>query len=873
MSFESDFSDISWVVDSKFAPCQPGLELVRRERLLKQLNEGLNKKLVLVTAPAGYGKSSLLGQWAAETKTQNTSLAWLTMENDEADGKRFLAYFTLTLSRIGVDLDELVTGARNGFSDSALETVLSKLIKSINDIKNRTVIILEDYHHAECDQVNEIIRRLLRDVLSDFTIFIDSRVQPNLGVFSLIASGDATEIDAAQLRLTKDETLSALGDITDEQTSLEVYEQTEGWPVAVQLVRIQIKTRPSDPVISGAKGGLFASYATEQILSSLDEETQDFLLTVAFLDRFNSDLINSIMGSSTAWDHIDSLVSFSALIIPLDLERGWYRLHHLFAEYLKELQVRRNSVRAKQIMTVASQWHANNNDMVRAVRYAATANDYELCRQIIRNAGGWRIILTEGIGELRGALRLLPNNEIEICPAVTIAQAYLHCKDGEFRQARAKLNSGIELIDDKPDEVVTKGRLVVESMVNLYEDVTEWSDDYSAVRNDFLSRDLFDPLEKGTLKCEEILISVAKGEIEEAATHLSNAFAYMRQSGSVLGLNYCYIHAAHIALYSADFDIAKANIDRALSMAEENFGSDSGLKYIALVLSFTLRAWRGTVTQEDKEDFEIALSHIFENDGWADLYIVGLEGLSLCYLKLGDRKGAVRSINKFLLLARQKDFKRVHHFIEALLASIDENFDFPTSQSPRDFSKEQKYWQVNAQAVIAALSRNVPIDHQSIVDFTLHKGLSLKYLKLKLAVAAHQTHTSLGEEFFDVVRRASRHGVVGSFLMNPNLMQSLRGLRGKLRHDERELMTLQFVDDILEKAKTSNATKVDDFFSERETEVLQRLAKGQSNKEIARELELTENTVKFHLKSIYAKLSVNKRTQAVVEAQQRGLLD
>ena len=151
----------------------------------------------------------------------------------------------------------------------------------------------------------------------------------------------------------------------------------------MQLAKLQQQNSPQEPVVSGAKGGLIASYLTEQVLSSLDDEVQEFLLSCAFLSRFNAELVNAVMEEENGWRHIDQLSSFSALIVPLDVERNWYRLHHLFAEYLKELQIRRDLTKANRILSTASRWYAKRGDTVRAVKYAASAHEYDLCRCLL----------------------------------------------------------------------------------------------------------------------------------------------------------------------------------------------------------------------------------------------------------------------------------------------------------------------------------------------------------------------------------------------------------------------------------------------------------------------------------------------------------
>ena len=882
-------SETPWIVESKFEPSRPGRDLVRRERLLIHLNDGAHKKLVLIVAPAGYGKSSLLGQWARDAEDDNSlRCGWLTLESGEADAKQFLAYLVLVLARIGTPLDELLTGAQNGFSDSSSTTVLSKLIQHLNTVNRRIVLILEDYHNAECDAVNAIVKRLLREVIDNFAIFIDSRRQPDLGAFSLIASGDAVEINAAQLRLTAEETSMMLCDVLAEEASFEIHKQTEGWPVAVQLARVQRRTSPSEPILAGVDGGLIASYLTEQILSSLEEETQEFLLAVSFLDRFNPDLTNFVMNQPAAWGRIEALSSLAALFVPLDNEGGWYRLHHLFAEYLRELQTRRNSVQATEYLLRASEWYLMQGDIVRAVQYAAGAKNFERCETIIREAGGWSIILTEGIGVLRNALRLIPATHEKASATLLVSRAYLHCKDGKITEARAALDSAVPLIGEREDERLMIDRILVESMINLYEDRTNRTPDFAKIRHHYQARERLSPLEYGTLKCNDFLQLMTQAELERASTELREAFSFMRQSGSVLGLNYCYIHAAHLALHRADFETAAANVHRALEMAEENFGSDSGLKNVARVLYFAVQAWQGALDRADLEEFKVALEHTIEFDGWVDIYITGLEAAVLLARQCGDDDYGVSLLNQVLQFSKRRGLKRLENFASlsrrnllsrdnGVFGSDGDDSVFQKFVSGAGVYENPREWQsyVEAASMFLKLGGAEAIDKEAFVAvmrFVESRQADLKHLMLKIAVIRAMPDDS-ANLLLSVVKKAASQRIWGVFIADSEILTAVRNLKSRLRQDEQELLTLRFVDDILARANALSPHRKDEMFTDREYEILQNLASGQSNKEIARALELTENTVKFHLKSIYTKLSVHKRTQAVLEAQKRGLID
>ena len=888
MSRESTFSDIPWVIESKFEPNRPRLDLIRRNRLLTQIIDGASKKLVLVVAPAGYGKSSLLGQWAAEAEERKIRYGWLTLEKDEADAKQFLAYIVLVLSRVGLQLDELVTGARDGFADAAVDIILPKLIRLLNAQDEQCVLVLEDYHSAECEAVNDIVKRLIRDTLNTFTLFIDSRRQPDIDAFSLIASGDAVEISASQLRLTKDETLQVVGDDTGASSGQEIYDQTEGWPVAVQLALVQKRAQPSEPILAGVDGGFVASYLTEQILSRLGEDTQELLLAFSFLERFNPELTNYVLDAPDAWSRIGSLSSFAALIVPLDATGGWYRLHHLFAEYLRDMQERRSLEWAKNIRRRASQWYVEKKQIVEAVRYAAYAEDYKECERIILADGGWKIILTEGIGILRNALRLLPDDVITSSPRLMVARAYLHSKYGEIHEARALLDASTKMAVGTDREQSDMDRLAVESMINLYEDRAEWTDEHKRLREHYSQDESIDTLGWGTIKCEEALIRLNQADFDGASEILRSAFSLMRQSASVLGLNYCYIHATHIAFYRGDLLTAGANNDRAGKMAEENFGSDSGLKAIASVNDYWLRIWRAECTQDDWPGFKDALFHTIDYDGWVTEYISSMEAAYLLSQQCDDPSHMFKVLDKIRVLSEQQQLPRLNLFLSLYEYAVGRGkgaawsaSDLISFASEYELDNDARNWQAYffAAYMIGAekLSENADEILDRAISLAERLGVGLWQVRLRVAKVAYfleaGNRSDARSALFKLLKEPLTKQIMGPFLAENRIIRLLAEARSDLRHSEDELITLQFVNDILKRADALRPTKDAGLLREREYEVLLKLAEGLSNKEIARALELTENTVKFHLKSLFSKLNVSKRTQAVVEAQRRGIID
>ena len=321
--------------------------------------------------------------------------------------------------------------------------------------------------------------------------------------------------------------------------------------------------------------------------------------------------------------------------------------------------------------------------------------------------------------------------------------------------------------------------------------------------------------------------------------------------------------------------MATANIERALSMAEENFGSDSGLKNLSLVLLYSLHAWQGEANQDRLKDFEDALEHIFEYDGWTEIYITALEGFLSYSIQCNDIDNATRVLKKAWLTAGEKNLERLQRFIEAVLSSLEGagDFGFNGNSEMLEIHDLPREWQANVERYIASLADGSKTQPSSIIQYLDGINANLKRIKVDIAILANSDADVDEEYLLRTVQQASKINLMGPFLASKALQGLMRKLRQSLRHNEQELMTLRFVESILEKAKSQSPNLTSSLLSEREAEILQKLALGQTNKEIARELELTENTIKFHLKSLYSKLSVNKRTKAVIEARQQGLLD
>lgn len=454
-------SDSSWIVENKFVPSKPNIDLVDCGRLISVLDEAVKRKLALVVAPAGFGKSTLLYQWIEAFASKDAKVSWLSIDEADSDVRQFLAYCTIAVANVGVDMAELEVAARNGFADSRPSRLVTSILRQINASKQNQILILDDYHRISSPEVDAIVQQMIQEMPENLTLCINSRFAPNLDLPMLVAAGEAVEIGPDQLRLTPSEVAAALGDNISFQDAKDIIKQTEGWPVAVQLAKVQKQTQPLTSLKNMGPSGLVASYLTDQVLASVDEDVRQFLLTVSVLEQFNPSLANAVSAASNSLEILQKLEPLNALLIPTDPSNDWIRLHHLFAEYLIETLRKTNSDRIVEIQKAASNWFEEKGFLIESVRYASIAGDDERCERLILDAGGWKVILTEGIGVMRTLLRLAPDHVISSSARLMMAKAYLCCKEGQYHDARGLMDASEALRQDVDGPAYDKDHRVV----------------------------------------------------------------------------------------------------------------------------------------------------------------------------------------------------------------------------------------------------------------------------------------------------------------------------------------------------------------------------------------------------------------------------
>ncbi|HEC00584.1 MAG TPA: hypothetical protein ENI91_02710 [Sphingomonadales bacterium] len=895
----------SWVIATKWMPPRHHVSIIERARLITALDAGGQHNLCLITAPAGFGKTTLLSQWRQRLLSRNIKVAWLTLDESDGDINNLLCYIIFSLISAGLDLGRLEMLAEQGLSDTSARSCLGLLLTKISEAPGDVVLILDDYHRLKAREVDQFMDGLLDNMPDNFHLVINSRERPILDLAKLRSMGQLVELSPEELRFDLPEMKQVLDlDLTEDQYS-SLLEKTEGWPVTIQLAGQLIGSEDNrDQVVDSfsGKSGHLAEYMSEQIMNKCADEVQELLIKTSILERVNDGLAFAVCGIRDGFEKLEKSSSINALFVPLDAEKKWLRYHHLFSDFLKEMLRRRYPGEIASLHLRASEWFEQDNNLIEAVRHACLAEDYDRAVDLIEKAGGWELILYGGIGFLRSLLRHIPEEHFHNYPRMQVARAYLYQKNGRIREARnniefARCNPKLPTGEYGPHMAAFQRDFdMIEILQNTYED------NYNANSLDILDQriaqtDGNDGISLGVINCARALTMMGAGKFDKGMTFVQDAIRSMRQANSVLGINYCYLHLGQLTFYQGNLRQAEAYFREARNMADENFGSDSGLKFTADVSLLSLQDWRGEVG-DDLSRLEGALNHIEDFDGWFEVYALAYEMLltRACRDKKTTALLALR--DRCQKVVDERINGRLAVFVDCchmLIALMEDNitdgerilYQVKETYAPGQWMVASEKWRPyqymgKAMALWHMKQQNYPAAAEILMDMAAccrsvgANCFLLNVLVLQADLAYRQNDMARASDLlFEAAALAWPENIMRPFTENDNIVPLVSATHAVRREKNVDRLALNFLQECAAKAKKIKKITLlqQDLLSSREMEVLTELQGGLSNKEIARALEMTEHTVKFHLKNIFAKLGVDKRTKAIVAARQKGLLN
>jgi LuxR family maltose regulon positive regulatory protein len=444
----------------------PRAKIVLRPRLVERLNEGLaaGRKLTLISASAGFGKTTLVSEWIAGCKRP---VAWLSLDEGDNDPTRFLTYLVAALQTIMANIGEGVLNALQSPQPPPTESILTVLLNEITTVPDNFIFVLDDYHIIDSKPVDEALTFLLEHLPPHMHLVINTREDPHLPLARLRARGQLTELRAADLRFTPTEATGFLNQVMGLNLSVEdistLESRTEGWIAGLQLAAISMQgNKDVSGFIREFAGDhrYIVDYLVEEVLHSQPEPIRRFLLQTAILDRLNGSLCDAVTGKEEGNARLEALQRGNFFVIPLDDKRNWYRYHHLFADVLRMHLMSEQPEQVSSLHQRASEWYEHNGSAADAIRHALAAKDFERAAILVELAEPEMRTNRQGatVTEL-GWLKALPDELVRVRPVLSYWYAWISMSCGELGGVETRLRDAERWLDTTAD---TAGMVVVD---------------------------------------------------------------------------------------------------------------------------------------------------------------------------------------------------------------------------------------------------------------------------------------------------------------------------------------------------------------------------------------------------------------------------
>jgi LuxR family maltose regulon positive regulatory protein len=889
------------------APRRRGV--VPRPRLREQLDRRGQPALTLVSAAAGFGKTTLVADWFAD----GPATAWLSLDPGDNDPALFWTYVVAALH---ATCPEAAAGARALLDGPppTTDAVVTTLLNDLHALDHDIVLVLDDYHVIESPEVHDGVAFLLGRLPAHAHLVIASRSDPPLALAALRARGELLEIRAADLRFTSDEAADYLNDAMDLTLApgdVEVLEaRTEGWIAALQLAALSMQGRPDVAGFIADFAGddrFILDYLVGEVLDRQSAEVRSFLLETSVLGRLTGPLCDAVTGRTDSRARLEQLERANLFLVPLDDRRTWYRYHHLFADVLRARLLDEGRDRIPELHRRAADWYDADGDAVEAITHALAGGDVERAAQLIELAAP---ALTRNRKEasVRRWLEALPDEVFPARPVLALSLAGVRMATGDPTGVAPLLDLVESALEPgAPPPIVVDvdafDRLPAQLEVQRAGLALLGGDLAGATAHATRVLDLIEPddhLQRGAATALLGLAHWAKGELVAAERRYGEAVASLVAAGHLADALGC-------SLALADMQVAQGRLGDAVQTFE------SGLRWTT-----EHPGLRGAA------DMHVGMSEVLIERNDLDGAARHLEASTL----LGDAAGLPqnpyrRRVARALLGLAHGDLDGALELLDEALPLYDTDFSPPVRpvaairarvrRARGDVSGARRWAAEHHLAADDDLTYVDEYAHLTLARTLLappaagHDGPSpdeaIRLLERLLAAAedggrrgsriealallasAHHARgdaEAAGSRLEDAVRRAEPEGHVRAVLdagpAMPDLLRALAATAGAPPHAHRILAATAASVPVVPgvpavpaaSAPRSPSGLVDDL-SARELDVLRLLRSDLSGPEIARELLVSLNTLRTHTKHIYTKLGVNNRREATTRAAELGL--
>jgi len=855
---------------------------VPRPRLLARLDAGLSGKLTLVSAPAGFGKSTLVSAWAAGC---GYPVSWLALDEGDNDPTRFLIYLTAALQTVAPQLGEGVQRALRAPLPPPPAAILPYLVNEIAALPREVVLVLDDYHLIEAAAVDEALAFLLDHAPPQLHLIIASREDPPLPLARLRARNQLTEVRAADLRFTLEEAATFLNQsmglhlTADNVASLEA--RTEGWIAGLQLAAISMQGYADDRAafIHSFTGShrFVMDYLLEEVLVQQPAAVQTFLLRTSILNRMCAPLCEAVVGDATtdAQATLAWLERANLFLTPLDNERRWYRYHHLFGDLLRQrLSVASTPPEVAALHRRASDWCEANGLLLDAFRHAVAANDIDRAAYLVEGKG-MPLHFRGAVTPVLAWLTALPTHELDAHPNLWIAYASALLFVGQLASIEPKLQAAEALLPADPDDVETRdliGRIAsIRATVAVSQHQAEAIIMQAQRALHFLRPDNL-PVRTATTWALGYAYEL-QGDRRAAQRSYTAAVAAAESIGHYIMHLMSTLGVAH--MQEADNQLAQAATSYRVALKLAGNPPLPAASGAYLGLARLCYAWNDLAAAEEHARQSLRLAQQLEN---TDRFLAAEVMLARLRLARGEVAAAWAQLVAAEHAAQRPHLARMLPEIAAAQVEV------LLRQGKLDAATQlvQRYalplWQARVQLAAGdAASALALLD--ALCAAAEAKGWQDELLNATVLQAlAHQAHgdqeTAL-HRLEAALTLAEPGGFIRLFVDEGAPMAELLSVaaaRGVMPEYVGKLLAAFPAPENSVSPLAPRPSPLPDSLSPRELEILQLIAAGLSNQEIGARLFLALDTVKGHNRRIFEKLQVQRRTEAVAKARALRLL-
>ena len=885
--------------------------MVARPRLSERLVRGAESKLTLISAPAGFGKTTLLAEWLAAPPTDGRSVAWLSLDPSDNQPALFWTYLITALQTAAPGIGAGALSLLQGPQPAPTEAVLSTLLNELGAMPHDVVLVLNDYHVVDAHDVQDGMAFLLEHLPPRVHLVIATRADPALPLARLRAGGELVEIRASDLRFTPDEAAAYLNDAmgleltAGDVAALEA--RTEGWIAALQLAALSIQGREDVAgFIAGFAGDdrYIVDYLVEEVLHRQPEHVRAFLLQTSILDRLCGPLCDAVTGRDGGKVRLETLDRANLFLVPLDDRRQWYRYHQLFADVLRARLLDEQPELAPALHRRASDWYEENGDRPEAIRHAMAGGDVARAADLVELAIP-ATVQHRREATLRRWLEALPDEVLRVRPVLSNAYAGSLLVRGEVEGVDERLRDAERWLDATDEAPAGAGSMVVvdeaafrrlpgsvavhrAGRALIIGDVAGTAA-HARRALDLVGED--DHLSRGGAAGLLALVSWTSGDLEAASSWYAEGMASLERAGHLSDVIGCALALADIRLAQGRLGEALRVFERGLALATEQGGhvlrgaADMHVGMSAILrerndldgarrhLSSSEELGEDNGLPQNRYRSRVALAAIRHAEGDLDGALEILHEAERHYV--GDFSPDVRpvaAVKARLWIAQGKlseawrwarehgvtasdELSYVHEFEHATLARL------LLASGTRDRGDD---------GIGAATELT-----ERLLAAAEDGGRTGSAIDILVVQALARNARNDPEGALDALARAvalgEAEGYVRVFVDEGPPIAALLKMAAKQPNAPRYLRRL-----LAAVATADGQTPIEqpliEPLSERELEVLRLLESDLDGPAIARELTVSLATVRTHTRNIYAKLGVNSRRAAVRRAAELGLL-